>query len=214
MAKSIIISFLFLCVVGSLATDCNPLDNLDGYFNPTCSNADTPYCTQAPGATTASCVSCVSNCDCDMDQFCSEDPNHWGTCTEFSREGNDCRSLTQKQITNSTFPDSWKCAITFENAQGQLMIDQQGACIEGTCKYCDFRGNGGMPGCGTTSGLKAPRTCVYPGYLTTPHTAPWTPGVYYETPENVWWAVFFCFLIILLAVHTITCLATIRQHRH
>ena len=197
--------------------NCDPLKGASS-FNPDCDSAEEPYCVQTVAGVTPTfeCKACVSNCDCDYDEYCSSKPGDIGDCKEFDIEGNDCRPLRGAQLSNPDFPSDWKCAITYSdsnavNTSTNLNVDVVGTCIEGVCRYCDYRGNGGMPGCAVDSGLMTERTCVYPGKLVNTHGAAWTPGEYYENPEFVWWAIFFCFLVILLVVQVVICLITFKK---
>ena len=196
-------------IISIVNGDCNPLDNLNGETNPSCS-ATSPYC-MSTAANTYSCVSCVSNCDCELDEFCSTNPDHPYTCQKFDVAGQDCRQLTQLQITNSSYPDSWKCAKTYTSGS-ILVLDQVGACIEGVCRYCDY-GNGmsGLGQCEPLGGLKSERYCGYPGELIPGHTYYWSPGNYYQWPAHVWWAIFFCFFVIIVAQSVIVMVIKIKH---
>jgi len=172
-----------------------------GTFNPTCTNTNSPYCVQTfSNPVMYQCVQCISNCDCGVNQFCSNTLGKIGTCTDFSKAGSSCRPLTNGEITNINYPDQWKCAITYTDNANNLQIDQAGVCIQGTCQYCDPRGNAGLSNCGVANGLQGERTCVYPGFLYSNHYAPWLLGSYFENTTAVWWAVIFFFFLVLLVV--------------
>ena len=197
--------FVGLCVLATaFGKTCDPTKGANT-FNPVCDDPEEPYCMQTVGGTTPTyeCAMCASNCDCDVDEFCSSKPGQIGTCVEFEPEGNDCRPLSGSQLANLDFSDEWKCAMTYSDG-GVLRIDQAGVCIEQTCRYCDYRGNGGMPGCAVDSGIQVERRCVYPGKLVSTHSAPWAQGSTYENPTDTWWAIFFTFFIILIIVQCAT----------
>jgi len=118
--------------------------------------------------------------------------------------------LTQTQILDLDYNEAWKCAELYSDG-GQLQVDQYGACIQGKCRYCDYLSGAGMTSCGNTNGLKNSRECVHPGVLVSAHSAEWANGRYYETPENVWWAIFFVFFMILLGVQGAILFFTIRK---
>jgi len=216
--------FVFSLIFSSTLSDstsCDPLKGV-GTFNPGCTSTGSPYCVNTVVTPPAyECSECVSSCDCGDDDYCSSQPGQVGTCQSFSKAGSSCRPLQQSQISNTDFPDDWKCAITYSsntnpltNTTG-LTIDIMGVCDAGTCRYCDPRGGSNQSpfllSCGVSSGLSGERTCVYPGYFTATHSANWTPGNYYENPDLVWWAIFFCLLVLLLAVQIVMLIFTIRK---
>jgi len=207
--------FVLVSVAGVFGA-CDPLKGA-GSFNPDCSDATLPYCTavsQTPTITFA-CVACVSDCDCSVGSYCSGQPGKIGSCLTFDKYGDDCRPLSQGQITNSNFTDAWKCAVTFtvpNSTPAQLAIDFLGACIDSTCRFCNYEGGGGSASsCQAGTGIGVPRQCGYPGNMYSTHLIQWTPGTYYETPTNVWWAVFFCFVFIMMVCAIISLFCTIRR---
>lgn len=44
------------------------------------------------------------------------------------------------------------------------------------------------------------QSCVYPGNYYETHSAAWVEGAYYEYPPNVWWAIIFVFVVLILGV--------------
>lgn len=201
--SSIVIIFSVLLasiICNTLAQTCDDTQGT-GTFNPSCTNKKYPYCVQTVQSPALyQCVACVSNCDCNENQYCSKKIGAIGTCIKFDRYGKSCRPLSPSQLADLDYPDDWKCADTYSN-NGNLAVDAAGVCIGEKCRYCDYvNQNGGFPGCGTTSGLKTERTCVHPGILVPSHSSEWKIGKYYETPENVWWAIFFVFFMILIGI--------------
>jgi len=182
-------------------------------FNPDCSSS-TPYCqlVQTTPTLVYQCVKCLTQCDCSAGDYCSSKPGQIGTCKGFSQYGKSCRPLSQIQVANSTFPDSWKCAITY-SYNGTYAVDQEGICIDRTCRYCNYRTNGGrgFPNCPTDNTGKE-RYCAYPGKLVTGHYFSWSPGVYYENPTAVWLAIFWCFFIIACGIQVALAVLTYRKN--
>jgi len=178
-------------------------------FNSLCTSSGKPYCRDTSGPTDLlpnfQCVACISNCDCSKNQFCSTKPGEIGQCSKFSKYGHKCYPLTPSQLMMDNFTDSVKCAEVYSITIGNttsIQINQQGVCIGSKCRYCDYYGNAGFSDCSTTSGMKEERVCVFPGIQSTRFYAPWSPGTYYEDPRNVWWAVFFCLLMIMLGMES------------
>jgi len=125
-------------------------------------------------------------------------------------QGSSCLPFSEQQLLESSFDSSFKCAVLYTNAEGNLEIDQEGVCINRQCRMCNYRSpNGGMSNCGVSDGIKGERQCVYPGYLVNTHTASWSPGYYIEIPEYVWWAVLFIFLCCFLSFQVINMVANI-----
>jgi hypothetical protein len=185
---------------------CDPLEGIG--FNKGC-DGDTPFCsrTSEPTATTPeyNCVACRTNCDClKVDEYCSvEYGSDYGTCTQFPTDliNKECYPYSGPQLRNKDFDEDKKCAVLFSYTpngatNSTLVVNVEGACIMQKCQYCDFRGNNGE--CDNMDGLGPERECVYPGALVDTHSANWSPGKYYENPQNVWWAIFFTFFILLL----------------
>jgi len=187
------------------ATTCDSTKGLNA-FNPACTDKKLPYCrltdSTDPANLVYSCVACKSNCDCGLSSFCSVKPTQVGKCIHFSKTGQDCRPLSQTQLLDRTYPDSWKCAYVYIDAvTNSTVIDQAGVCVGQTCKQCDYiKKTGGLRECGVADGLDATRTCIYPGNLHDPHTAVWNSKVYYENPVAVWQGVYYPFFMIIFAV--------------
>jgi len=171
-----------------------------GDFNTDCTHSSEPYCVSSSSGYV--CAECMSSCDCGMNEYCSGNPETAGQCLKFGRNGKSCRNLSLLQLENITFDDSWKCAETYPmpNLPSQLIVDQSGVCIDGTCRYCDPRMSSSlsMTNCGPGSGMKGERTCVYPGMLVNTHAMTWSPGFYYEYPRFVWDAIIFCMIVLIL----------------
>jgi len=192
--------------VGEVTKDDIKCDSSGGIetFNPTCGyNTDHPYCRQITPLTSA-CRECISSCDCEVNEFCSTALTTLGTCLPFNIEGSACLPFTWQQIEDDSYDQTYKCAILFTDALGDLEIDQAGVCINRICRMCNYRVDGGMNSCGVHDGVKGERECVYPGYLKNTHSMNWSPGPYFEQPENVWWAVLFVFLCFFLSFQVIT----------
>jgi len=201
--KSFAIALLVLVGVVGVFGSCDPTKGT-GTFNTDCSDPTLPYCEQVtltPSVTFA-CVACVSDCDCSVGDYCSQQPGKIGQCLTFGPSGSSCRPLSQGQITNSNFSSTWKCAVTYtvpNSSPPQLAIDFLGACISGNCEFCNYNGGGGSAqSCQPGQGMGTPRQCGYPGNMYSTHLIQWSPGTYYEQPTNVWWAVFFCMVVILM----------------
>jgi len=189
-----------------LATTCDSTKGLND-FNPNCTDKKSPYCrltdSTDPTNLIYSCVACKSTCDCGLGDYCSGKPGQVGKCIHFGKTGQDCRPLSQTQLLDRNFPDSWKCAYVYINAAtNTTAIDQSGVCVDQTCKQCDYqqKASGGLPECGVSSGVDATRRCIYPGNLHDPHTATWNSKVYYENPVAVWQGVYYPFFMIIFAV--------------
>jgi len=212
---------LGICLLStpSFATNCDinkSVGNTTG-FNGDCTDSGKPYCTitdvtaQPP---TFTCVECISPCDCSPNEYCSREPGKIGTCRHFSKYASSCRPLTSLQIANQTFPEKWKCAMTF-TYNNTYYVDQEGSCSSGTCRYCKIQRQGGpargLPRCNVNSGRGVERICNYPGTQTSLHGARWFPGFYYEQVQNVWFAIFFCFFIIAAGVQTAIAVVTYKK---
>jgi hypothetical protein len=134
--------------------------------------------------------------------------------------------LSSSQITNTDYPDSWKwykqkklfydisliffSADTFSD-NNALQIDAIGLCVDGTCRICDPTSSPENSVCNTGNYRGPARVCVSPGTYVGYHGRYWAPGLYYENPTNVWWAIFFCFLILMMAVQAGTLFFTFRK---
>jgi len=188
--------FISFCISYVLGQTCSP--NYIGQISPNCTFGN-PYCqltSQSGGNFVYSCVACVSECDCGLDQYCSGAPGSVGTCVTFSQAGSSCLPMSSFQLADPTIPSSWKCAATYTQ-NGNFFVDFKGVCINEECRICNFRtSNGCIPGQGT----QTERTCVYPGNYYETHSAAWVEGAYYEYPPNVWWAIIFVFVILILGV--------------
>jgi len=92
---------------------------------------------------------------------------------------------------------------------GDLQIDVEGACLAGVCRYCDPSGNPVI--CDAQAGMNSDRVCVYPGSFSTFHKSTWTSGTYYETPINVWLAIFFVMFLFMILIQLLMC---VRHHRN
>ncbi len=69
-----------------------------------------PYCrldVYTSGATPI-CGECLTDCDCDLGQYCSSAPETLGTCVAFKAAGRDCLPFTEAQLENSDFDASLK----------------------------------------------------------------------------------------------------------
>jgi len=191
-----VILLLFLFLPSSFGTTVCNTTSLG--INPQCSTNDSPYCVLiTPNST--DCRACTSNCDCDYNQYCSQNPQTIGMCMNFDQAGSSCFPYSASQLTNANFSGTLKCAALY-TINTTIYIDQQGVCIGKSCQYCDYRGNGGIGNCNPTDGVKSARACVYPGTQINVHSVPWNRDTYFETPENVWWAIYFVFFFIIIIV--------------
>ncbi|KAN0034369.1 hypothetical protein ACTFIV_000872 [Dictyostelium citrinum] len=164
-----------------------------------CSN--TKYCSNGY------CVSCRNHNDCGLNEFCSSniyDLNEFGSCKKFDKDGDDCIAYDATEKANLLTSNSTKCAYMYFNyaygtayPAGQLTVDYQGVCVNGKCRMCNYA-NGGS---NTAEGKGSPRTCVFPGKYATVHSSSWSAGKYYEQPIQVWLAIFFCLIVLILAFH-------------
>jgi len=199
------------CIVATFGQACPSSDN-EG-FSPSCPSATSPYCLITSTTPAYNCVACISNCDCPNNEFCSTNVQGGtaGQCMKFGPNGQSCRPLTNAQITNSSYPSSWKCAVTY-TVNGNLQIDQVGACVGGTCRTCDpDNPNVGLGTCDVGQGTNNARVCSYPGTLVTAESANWSEGSYYQNVEAVWWAIFFVFLMILVGVQVVQCIFVMKS---
>jgi len=183
------------------------LDTFASGFNTECSDKKKPFCIRTDqnpfsAAPTYECVECLTNCDCKMNEFCSQALGSIGTCTKFSLNGKSCFGLTDSQLLNETYPSNWKCAMFYNDFNGTTRINQKGVCVEGKCRYCawDYSTTSGLSDCGTSDGVGSERICVYPGTQVALQGVEWVPAIYYENPRNVWWAIFFCLLMIVMGM--------------
>eukprot|EP00029_Vermamoeba_vermiformis_P012079 TRINITY_DN6890_c0_g1_i1.p1 TRINITY_DN6890_c0_g1~~TRINITY_DN6890_c0_g1_i1.p1 ORF type:complete len:218 (-),score=39.92 TRINITY_DN6890_c0_g1_i1:44-697(-) len=175
-----------------------------------------PYCrldVYTSGATTI-CSECLTDCDCDVGQYCSVAPETLGTCRAFSAAGRDCLPFTEAQLENSEFDASLKCAdlFTVSGANASLVIDHQGTCLSGVCQYCaEFSSatkTRGFVSCVEGSGTNAPRECVWPGALIEPLEKAWQPSVYIRDRVAVWTAILFPLMVIAITVFGISAFRT------
>jgi len=210
--KIILFSLLSFFIVSILANTCDPAKGINT-FNSDCTNSGNPYCVAVGFSPILyDCRACVTNCDCELDEYCSQHGSSAGQCKKFQATGNSCRNLSPSQLADPTIPSSWKCAEFYTDPSGQQLVDQAGACIAGTCQYCSYRGtSGGLSNCDPQSGTQVERICVYPGILVNTHAASWSPGPYYENPDLVWWAIFFCLLVLIIVIQSITCICLITK---
>jgi len=74
---------------------------------PECISASrtTPYCRLDVYTSGASpiCAACLTDCDCDVGQYCSITPETLGTCVDFKATGRDCLPFTEAQLVDSGF---------------------------------------------------------------------------------------------------------------
>jgi len=207
------LSFLLLLASLSLAfaTTCDPSNGVNA-LSPDCDSSSAPYCvlTVLGPPPAFECVQCLSSCDCSIGSYCSIQPGSVGKCKHFGKDGSGCRPLDGAQLIRADIPDKWKCAYLF-TVSGNMTVDQAGVCIKGKCRQCNYRTSGGLPECEIDAGMGDERSCVYPGHLVNSHTFVWHDGSYYENPELVWWAIFFTFFVILMAVQVSTLVLTIRK---
>jgi hypothetical protein len=189
------------CVVNGtfgigLNTQCNSKKNKESYCrNVLAGTLDPPQ---------YQCVQCLTNCDCKMNQYCSSAPGQIGQCKKFDKYGDDCFGYQNNQLTNRSFPEDLKCAMLYELPTGGLAVDQRGVCINQKCRYCSMFSGGGLANCADTSGIEDQRRCWYPGKQGPSHSAYWRPEIYYLLPTQVWWAIFFCLLIITFMMQIIS----------
>jgi len=199
----LIFAFLFSA---SWAVICDSANGANT-FNPGCSDEVEPYCVRVvsgPPSDVYECKQCISDCDCDTDQFCSEKPGEIGTCVDFVQEGEDCLPLDSAALGSLAFPEALKCASLYSSSGSNLQINYRGQCIEGTCRWCDWTSNSVQ--CGGGAGMGKPRRCAHPGYWTSAHSANWANGEYYENPPAVWDAIIFVFFLIFLLGAVVLCL--------
>ncbi|KYQ89238.1 hypothetical protein DLAC_09893 [Tieghemostelium lacteum] len=150
------------------------------------------------------CTYCQSNNDCKLNEYCSTNTlnlDEFGTCMKFHPYGDDCIGLSDGNIELVDASNATKCATFYYNPDtDSLVIDARGFCASGKCRQCDYTNN--APGSALVAEGKGPqRVCVFPGRYETVHTAPWSGGAYYENPTNVWLAIFFCLIVIIVVLH-------------
>jgi len=177
-------------------------------FNPQCIDASHPYCvqTQQNPQTLFQCSQCISNCDCLLDEFCSKAAGQVGSCVKFELNGQSCLPLTKSQLLDPTIDSSKKCAMLL--GTDFLEINQEGVCVDETCRYCGVNG-GGMTSCGPTDGMQEERTCVYPGTLVNSHYAAWAD--IYPYPSVVWFTIFFTFVVPIIISQVILLFMTLHR---
>ncbi|KAN0043440.1 hypothetical protein ACTA71_011096 [Dictyostelium dimigraforme] len=163
-----------------------------------CSN--TQYCVNGY------CVSCKSDNDCGLNEFCSRnvfDLNVFGTCKKFDKDGDDCIAYTSTEKQNVETSNKTKCEYMYfnygANTATQLTSEYQGYCVNGKCRMCNYAAVTSYTG----EGKGSPRVCVFPGKYASVHSQSWSGGKYYENPIQVWLAIFFCLIVLILAFHVI-----------
>jgi hypothetical protein len=205
------------CIVATFGQACPSADaQQNPPYSPSCTSSSAPYCVSTSGnmQPTYNCVQCISNCDCPNNQYCSTNVQNgnFGKCLSFGPNGQSCRPLTNAQIANSSYPSSWKCAVTYTDSNNNLQIDQVGACVGGTCRTCDpGNSNAGLGLCAVGQGTNNARVCSYPGTLVTAESALWSEGLYYQNVDAVWWAIFFVFFLILIAIQVVHCIFVMKS---
>jgi len=210
-----VVILVFCATTVFAQSTCDPSKGLLT-FNPDCQDINNPYCRQtAVSPTTYTCVACVSQCDCSPGDYCSSDSTIGiGTCQSFTpdcnSDGCECRPLSPSQILDSTFPDSWKCAVTYTSIiTNSLQIDVMGVCNGGSCQICNARANPDLQGrlgnCQADDGTFGAMTCTVGGSFVPSHYATWAPTAYYEDPVSMWLAIYFPFIVLLLVVQFLTC---------
>jgi len=214
--KTFVVVVCFFAAVQAQSS-CDPSKGLG--FNPDCGDISTPYCRQTSNTpATYSCVECNSHCDCSLGEYCSSNSSTVGTCTSFSSntvcansaDGCSCRPLSGSQILDSTFPDSWKCAVIATSVlTNQQVIDVLGVCNSGSCEICDSRASlspvGRLPNCGAEDGTYGTKSCTVGGSFVQTHFLNWAPSLYYENPIEVWLAIYFPFIVLIIVVQFLTC---------
>jgi len=170
--------------------------------SPDCTSLEKPYCVQtsAPQQPLVfTCVACLTDCDCDIGEYCSGDvwDGNAGTCKTFEAEGNDCVQMTTQNLYDYAITQ-YKCADVIAKGGEVVWVDgpRDGGnylptCIDGVCRACSPQGTFCYDG-----GMKAPRGCAYPGNIVGAYGYNWVPGEYYQNPTAVWLAIYFPFLII------------------
>jgi len=182
------------CVVGSEAQTCDPVKGVG--INPDCDSVETPYCRSDGTVPVAfKCYACATLCDCATDEYCGSFGGDFGVCKEFTEAGADCRPMSSAQLIDARVPKEWKCAAIADNSSTSVNVQFAGVCIEGVCRMCNPRSSAG---CAPQSGFQTERTCGYPGHYVGTHSSNWNPGDYYESPVNVWFAIFFCLMVLIL----------------
>eukprot|EP01111_Echinosteliopsis_oligospora_P002854 TRINITY_DN144_c0_g1_i2.p1 TRINITY_DN144_c0_g1~~TRINITY_DN144_c0_g1_i2.p1 ORF type:complete len:214 (-),score=22.52 TRINITY_DN144_c0_g1_i2:44-685(-) len=188
---------LLSCLVVLVSSQCTDVDS--GVWDKTCPQ-NAPYCRRPSTASGNQCTKCMEDYDCNPGEYCRNEAllNGVGSCQKFSKYGKKCVPMTTDQKQDTTIRDDWKCAMVSPipglppQSEGGI-IEVDGLCLDGVCRQCRV---GTSRGYG--QGLGPDVECVYPGYYASKHAAPWTPGEYFETPENVWWAIFFVMFFIAL----------------
>jgi len=169
----------------------------NGGYDETCPSEE-PYCRFITG-TVYQCRACLSDCDCALNQYCSNQSpieGENGNCRTFYKAGAKCFPMSNSLLEDPSINDKLKCAIVVES-DGELNVEYSAPCIQGICRMCDPTDTGT-----TCSGqnMGQPRTCVFPGYFASIHSQYWEPGRYYEEPLRVWLAMCFVLILFSLAV--------------
>jgi len=182
----------------SLGASCPVGDS--GYASAACPR-DQPFCRPVTtNPTTYGCVECSSDCDCPIGKFCSSNivNSTNGKCIDFKAEGRPCLDLSTTQLSRINVPADWKCADVVNTSATALFWERPSAaaCVEGVCRFCN-------PYYGSSicvTGKQSAQTCEYPGKPVSLYKFSWRSVNYSQDPVNVWMAVFFPFIVIILVV--------------
>jgi len=203
-----------VCTIQAVyATSCI----VQGGYDSTCPKTQ-PYCMATQknigDVVSLNCVECVSDCDCKLNEYCGKSAymGTLGTCQKFSKAGKDCLPMSMANYYDVTVPDDVKCAMVVDadplsyisGSTDIKTIDFQGVCIEQKCRMCQSVSGLYAPASCNGENLQSDRTCVFPGTYATVHSAPWASGEYFETPVNVWLAIFFTFGMISFFMSILT----------
>jgi hypothetical protein len=129
-------------------------------------------------------------------RYCSKNTYNGqaGMCIPFEKEGSHCYPMGQTDLFDAKIDESIKCADIFLQGGNVVLADMPSAaggaqCSNGICRFCATL----QQDCAT--GRKGPRSCVFPGKLTTLQQAPWEQPMYQMNPDWVWLAIFFPFIL-------------------
>jgi len=202
--------FIFICCFSvAFSQGCN--STYANGLSFTCPSASQPYCVLTdssdpnPQNWVYSCVACLSQCDCPINQFCSSKPGQVGTCQKFTQAGKSCLPLSNTQLTNPNITNSWKCALTYTDSNNNLFVDALGVCDNNKCQICTAFIQNTFRTCNPGSGLQPERSCGFSNELSATHSLFWLQPNTYYFPTATWWPIMFVFLIIILIIQLAIC---------
>jgi len=193
----VVIALLGTCRALVAATSCGA--NYAGRPSPECVSIDAPFCVlSSNNPTTYQCSECLSDCDCPIGKFCSNNSygGKAGSCVKFEAEERDCVSMVSADLLDASIPDTFKCGDVVRSDNRIVMVSRPSgsACVEGICRACNPYSSTHI----CADGRVSARGCAIPGVVTNLNGLRWASGEYYQDPAIVWQAIFFPLLIIIV----------------